>query len=78
MQVIRVRAIVILVTIILFMVTVLCAVGAAFGDWRFGLPTHDKTSVINTVVAVGAFILVGWGVVVALTISVSFLVAPAA
>ena len=49
----------------------LCVAWAAFGDWRFGLPTHDKTTVINTVVAVGAFILVAWGVVVALAAYVS-------
>jgi hypothetical protein len=43
------------VIVILFVVIVACVAGAAFGDWRFGLPTHDKTTVINTVVAVGAY-----------------------
>jgi hypothetical protein len=71
MRVIPVRAVVIIVTVILFVATVACVAAAAFGNWRFGLPTHDKTTVINTVVAVGAFVLVAWGVIVALAAYVS-------
>jgi len=35
-------------------------------SWRFGLPTHDKTLIVNTVIAACALVLVGWGVIVAL------------
>ena len=68
MRLIPVRAV---VTVILFVATVACVAGAAFGNWRFGLPTHDKTTVISTVVTLGAFVLLAWGVVVALAAYIS-------
>jgi hypothetical protein len=71
MRVISVRGVVIAVTVVLFVATLASIALAAFGNWRFGLPTSDKTTVINTVVAVGAFVLVAWGVVVALAAYVS-------
>jgi hypothetical protein len=63
---ISVRFTVILVTIALSLATVAAVIGAAAGNLRYGLPTHNKTDVLNTVIATGAFILVGWGVIVAL------------
>lgn len=72
MRVMSLRVLVITVTVILFVATVLCVALAAFADVKFGLPAStDKTTVINTVVAVGAFVLVAWGVVVALAAYVS-------
>jgi hypothetical protein len=35
-------------------------------NWQYGLPTHDKTLIVNTVIAACALALVGWGVIVAL------------
>lgn len=67
----RARPAVIAGTVALVLLAVLAAIGAAFWDWRYGLPTHDRTTVINTVVAVGAFVLVAWGVIVALAAYVS-------
>ena len=51
----------IIITAVLFVATVTSVALALFVDVRFGLPTKDKTAVINTVVAVGAFALVGVG-----------------
>jgi hypothetical protein len=63
---ISVRLTVILVTICLCVVTIAAIIAAAFWDVTFGLPTHDKTVVINTIATIAAFILVAWGVIVAL------------
>jgi hypothetical protein len=73
---ISVRFTVILVTIALSLSTVAAVIGAAAGNLRYGLPTHNKTDVLNTVIATGAFILVGWGVIVALAAYVSSTGAP--
>jgi hypothetical protein len=62
---------VILSTIGIFVATIVAFLGAAFWNWHFGLVTHDKVLVINTVVAVGGFVLVAWGVIVALAAYVS-------
>ncbi len=53
------------------MVAVLALAGSAFEGWRYGLPSDNKTVVINTVATIGAFVLVAWGVVVALAAYVS-------
>ena len=63
---ISVRRTVILVTICLCALTIAALIAAAFWNVRFGLPTHDKTVVINTIATIAAFILVAWGVIVAL------------
>lgn len=68
---VRIRPTIILVTIGLFLATVIAVGGSAFLNWRYGLSTHDKIAVINTVVAIGAFALVAWGVIVALAAYVS-------
>lgn len=70
-KLIGIRASVILGTIGILLATTVAFVGTAFGNWRYGLATHDKLLVINTVVAVGAFVLVAWGVIVALAAYVS-------
>jgi hypothetical protein len=68
---IQVRPFVILSTFGIFLATLIAFIGAAFWNWRYGLVTHDKVFIINTVVAVGGFVLVAWGVIVALVAYVS-------
>jgi hypothetical protein len=54
------------------LVTAAFAIYGAFRfDWRYGLPTHDKTAIVNTVLAACALALVGWGVIVALAAYIS-------
>jgi hypothetical protein len=68
---IQVRVSVILGTAGILLATIVAFAGAALWNWRYGFATHDKLLVINTVVAIGAFILVAWGVIVALAAYVS-------
>ena len=70
-KVMKIRQWMIVVTGALVGVAVLAVVGSAFEGWQYGLPTHDRTVLVNTVAAVAAFILVAWGVVVALAAYVS-------
>jgi hypothetical protein len=70
-RLIRLRFFVILGTVSIFVATIIAFAGAAFWNWHYGLTTHDKLLIINTVVAVGAFALVAWGVIVALAAYVS-------
>lgn len=55
-----------IVTIALLAATTLAVYGVFRFKWRFGLPTHDKVLIVNTVIAACALALVGWGVIVAL------------
>jgi hypothetical protein len=61
----------VLVTVCLFITTAVAIVGSVFGNWRFGLPTGDKTVIVNTVVATGAYVLVSLTLIVALAAYVS-------
>lgn len=60
-----------LVTAALLVATAYVIYGAFRYNWRYGLPTHDKTVVVNTVFAACALGLVGWGVIVALAAYIS-------
>lgn len=73
---IQARRSVILATVGITLATAIAFAGAAFWGWRYGLGTHDKVLVLNTVVAAGAFVLVAWGVIVALVTYVSATGAP--
>jgi hypothetical protein len=70
-RVFQIRVSIVLGTVGILLATVIALVGAAFWNWRYGLATHDKVLVINTVVATGGFVLVAWGVIVALAAYVS-------
>jgi len=70
-RLIQLRFLVILGTVGILVATIIAFAGVAFWNWHYGLATHDKLLIINTVVAVGAFVLVAWGVIVALAAYVS-------
>jgi hypothetical protein len=70
-RVIQIRLSIVLGTAGILLATIIAVTGAAFWNWRYGLATHDKLLIINTVVAVGGFVLVAWGVIVALAAYVS-------
>jgi hypothetical protein len=67
----QIRPFVILTTVGILLATLIAFIGTAFWNWRYGLEAHDKSLIINTVVAVGGFILVAWGVMVALVAYIS-------
>ncbi len=52
--------------ILVLALTVFGIIGAAWWGWTFALPIRDHVAVINVIVALAAYILVGLGVAVAL------------
>jgi hypothetical protein len=65
------RTSIIVVTGALCAATVIAICGVFSFDWRYGLPTTDKTQIVNTVISACALALVGWGAVVALLAYIS-------
>jgi hypothetical protein len=61
----------VLVTACLFIATAVAIVGSVFWNWRLGLPTRDKITIVNIVVATGAYVLVALTLIVALAAYVS-------
>jgi hypothetical protein len=56
----------IVITFALVIATIITVLGSALWNWKFGLHTRDKTVIVNTVVAFGAYILVALALLVAL------------
>lgn len=61
----------VLVTACLFLISAVAIIGSVFWNWRFGFPTRDKITIINTIVATGAYVLVALTLIVALAAYVS-------
>lgn len=60
-----------IITVALIGAPALAVYGVSGLDWRYGLPTRDKTAIVNTVMPACALALVGWGVIVALAAYIS-------
>lgn len=70
------RAWVSIITVGLLAAAVVAVYGVVRFGWRYGLPTHDKTAIVNTVISACALALVGWGVIVALVAYISATAGP--